>query len=84
MFCFLIVGHEVEKAPEPQSRLALKKLLNKIRNQKDQWTARDEPEDQSDIGTIESGTLSSGERRLCDSEPEQEPKDAPVCEGKGM
>uniref|UniRef100_A0A6J0VHE5 Centrosomal protein of 295 kDa isoform X2 n=1 Tax=Pogona vitticeps TaxID=103695 RepID=A0A6J0VHE5_9SAUR len=77
-------GREVEKAPEPQSRLALKKLLNKIRNQKDQWTARDEPEDQSDMGTIESGTLSSGERRLCDSEPEQEPKDAPVCEGKEL
>ncbi|XP_044297412.1 centrosomal protein of 295 kDa isoform X2 [Varanus komodoensis] len=66
-------GNETEKAPQPQSKPALKKLLNKIRNQKDHWTSRCEPEVQSEIGTIESGTISSRERRLCDSEPfEQE------------
>ncbi|KAJ7320078.1 hypothetical protein JRQ81_019589 [Phrynocephalus forsythii] len=78
------VSREVEKASEPPSRVALKKLLNKIRNQKDQWTSRDEPESQSDIGTIESGTIPSGERRLCESDPEQEPKYAPACEGKEL
>ncbi|XP_062983214.1 centrosomal protein of 295 kDa isoform X2 [Elgaria multicarinata webbii] len=75
-------GSEVEKAPQPQPKLALKKLLNKIRNQKDQWTSKCEPEVPSEFGTIESGIISSGERRLCESEPEYETQSGPVPEAK--
>ncbi|XP_033002017.1 centrosomal protein of 295 kDa [Lacerta agilis] len=73
---------EVEKPPEPQSKLALKKLLNKIRNQKDHWTTGSEPEITSEIESIESGTISSRERRLYDSESEPEPKSDPVSEAR--
>ncbi|XP_074917837.1 centrosomal protein of 295 kDa isoform X3 [Chelonoidis abingdonii] len=65
-------NHEVRVAPQPQSKLVLKKLLNKIRSQKNQWTSKCEAEIQSEIETIESGTLSSEERRLCDSDPGHE------------
>ncbi|XP_039351003.1 centrosomal protein of 295 kDa isoform X3 [Mauremys reevesii] len=65
-------NHEVRVAPQPQSKLVLKKLLNKIRSQKDQWTSKCEAEIQSEIETIESGTLASEERRLCDSDPGHE------------
>ncbi|XP_042314302.1 centrosomal protein of 295 kDa isoform X2 [Sceloporus undulatus] len=77
-------GSEVDNASQLQSKLALKKLLNKIRNQKDHWTSKEESEASSEIGTIESGTISSRERRLCESEPEQEPKGATVCETKEL
>ncbi|XP_061484825.1 centrosomal protein of 295 kDa isoform X2 [Rhineura floridana] len=77
-------GSEAEKAPQLQSKLALKKLLNKIRNQKDHWTSRSEPETASEIGTIESGTISSRERRLCESESEHEPKCGSVSEAKEL
>ncbi|CAH2225498.1 Hypothetical predicted protein [Pelobates cultripes] len=40
---------------EPQSRLVLKKLLNKIKTQKDQWCAKSDAETVSD--TLESGSL---------------------------
>ncbi|KAG8137000.1 hypothetical protein E2320_005552 [Naja naja] len=53
-------GSEVETTCQPSAKLALKKLLNKIRNQKDNWTSRCESEVQSDLGTIESGTISNG------------------------
>ncbi|KAM3837315.1 centrosomal protein of 295 kDa isoform 2-T2 [Vipera latastei] len=53
-------GGEVEKICQPPAKLALKKLLNKIRNQKDLWTSRCDSEARSDIGTIESGTISGG------------------------
>nr|XP_028581892.1 centrosomal protein of 295 kDa isoform X3 [Podarcis muralis] len=75
---------EVEKPPEPQSKLALKKLLNKIRNQKDHWTTGSEPEITSEIESIESGTISSRERRLYDSESEPEPKSDPVSEAREL
>ncbi|XP_034614866.1 centrosomal protein of 295 kDa [Trachemys scripta elegans] len=65
-------NHEMRVAPQPQSKLVLKKLLNKIRSQKDQWTSKCEAEIQSEIETIESGTLTSEERRLCDSDPGHE------------
>ncbi|XP_054830698.1 centrosomal protein of 295 kDa isoform X2 [Eublepharis macularius] len=71
---------EVEKAPETQSKLALKKLLSKIRNQKDHWTSRCEPAPPSETETIESGTISSKERRLCESEVEDEPNHDPAPE----
>ncbi|XP_074917840.1 centrosomal protein of 295 kDa isoform X9 [Chelonoidis abingdonii] len=67
-----LLDHEVRVAPQPQSKLVLKKLLNKIRSQKNQWTSKCEAEIQSEIETIESGTLSSEERRLCDSDPGHE------------
>ncbi|XP_039194045.1 centrosomal protein of 295 kDa isoform X1 [Crotalus tigris] len=53
-------GSEMEKICQPPAKLALKKLLNKIRNQKDLWTSRCDSEARSDIGTIESGTISGG------------------------
>ncbi|XP_074840228.1 centrosomal protein of 295 kDa isoform X2 [Carettochelys insculpta] len=59
-------------ASQPQSKLVLKKLLNKIRSQKDQWTSKCEADIRSEIETIESGTLASEERRLCDSDPGHE------------
>ncbi|XP_075775417.1 centrosomal protein of 295 kDa isoform X3 [Pelodiscus sinensis] len=65
-------NHEVGMVSQTQSKLVLKKLLNKIRSQKDQWTSKCEAEVQSEIETIESGTLASEERRLCDSEPGHE------------
>ncbi|XP_064361189.1 centrosomal protein of 295 kDa isoform X2 [Dromaius novaehollandiae] len=61
-------NHEEGKIHQPQSKLALKKLLNKIRSQKEEWTSKSEKENQSEIETIESGTIASEERRLCDLE----------------
>lgn len=65
-------------------KLPLTKLLNKIRDQKNQWISRCEAETRSEIGTIESGTLSSRERKLYESESEHEPKSVSVSEVKGM
>ncbi|XP_043927754.1 centrosomal protein of 295 kDa-like [Protopterus annectens] len=47
-------------APQAPSKLALKKLLNKIRTQKDTWTSRST--ESSDRMTTESGPFSSEER----------------------
>lgn len=74
---------EREEALQPQSKLALKKLLNKIRSQKDQWASKSEAEVQSDIQTIESGTLPSEERLLCDLEPGHNAHGDSVSEAKG-
>nr|XP_014354082.1 PREDICTED: centrosomal protein of 295 kDa [Latimeria chalumnae] len=60
---------DVENAPEPApamshpspSKQALKKLLNKIRTQRDQWTSRSESENMSEAMTIESGSITSEE-----------------------
>ncbi|KYO43021.1 centrosomal KIAA1731-like protein [Alligator mississippiensis] len=81
------VGHHSqsekrEEALQPQSKLALKKLLNKIRSQKDQWASKSEAEVQSDIQTIESGTLPSEERLLCDLEPGHNAHGDSVSEAK--
>ncbi|KAJ6664917.1 hypothetical protein lerEdw1_005889 [Lerista edwardsae] len=65
-------GAEVEKADQARSKLPLTKLLNKIRNQQNYWRSRYEPETPSEIGTIESGTLSSRGRKSYESEPKQE------------
>ncbi|KAM6146456.1 centrosomal protein of 295 kDa isoform 2-T2 [Phoenicopterus ruber ruber] len=59
---------EETKTHQPQSKLALKKLLNKIRSQKEEWTSKSEKEIQSETETIESGTIASEERPLCDLE----------------
>ncbi|KAM8977668.1 centrosomal protein of 295 kDa [Pelodytes ibericus] len=47
----------------PPSRLVLKRLLNKIRNQKDQWSAKSDSETVSD--TLESGSLTNEKEELC-------------------
>ncbi|NP_001186852.1 centrosomal protein of 295 kDa [Xenopus tropicalis] len=44
-----------DKSREPQSRIVFKRLLNKIRSQQDQWSAKSDVETQSD--TVESGSL---------------------------
>ncbi|XP_075054832.1 centrosomal protein of 295 kDa isoform X2 [Mixophyes fleayi] len=44
-----------EETREPQSRLVLRKLLNRIRTQKDQWSAKSDVDTVSD--TLESGSL---------------------------
>ncbi|XP_013912358.1 PREDICTED: centrosomal protein of 295 kDa-like, partial [Thamnophis sirtalis] len=75
-------GSELEKTFQPPAKLALKKLLNKIRNQKDNWTSRCDSEIQSDIGTIESGTISNGGEKAdgLASVPEPEFKQDPTAE----
>ncbi|XP_074427495.1 centrosomal protein of 295 kDa isoform X2 [Larus michahellis] len=73
---------EEAKTHQPQSKLALKKLLNKIRSQKEEWTSRSEKEIQSEIETIESGTIASEERPLCDLELNCEQQKNALCEAK--
>ncbi|XP_026535704.1 centrosomal protein of 295 kDa isoform X1 [Notechis scutatus] len=75
-------GSEVETMCQPSAKLALKKLLNKIRNQKDNWTSRCESEVQSDLGTIESGTISNGGEKVdgLASVPEPESNQDPGVE----
>ncbi|KAM9300858.1 centrosomal protein of 295 kDa isoform 2-T2 [Morus bassanus] len=75
-------NHEEAKTHQPQSKLALKKLLNKIRSQKQEWTSKSEKEIQSEIETIESGTIASEERPLCDLELNYEQQKNAVCEAK--
>ncbi|NXT88498.1 CE295 protein, partial [Anhinga rufa] len=77
-------NHEEAKPHQPQSKLALKKLLNKIRSQKQEWTSKSEKEIQSEIETIESGTIASEERPLCDLELNYEQQKNTACEAKGM
>nr|XP_013811441.1 PREDICTED: centrosomal protein of 295 kDa [Apteryx mantelli mantelli] len=73
---------EEGKIHQPQSKLALKKLLNKIRSQKEEWTSKSEKESQSEIETIESGTIASEERRLYDLELNHEQCKNSVSETK--
>ncbi|XP_074672388.1 centrosomal protein of 295 kDa isoform X2 [Strix aluco] len=75
-------NHKEAKTHQPQSKLALKKLLNKIRSQKEEWTSKSEKEIQSEIETIESGTIASEERPLCDLELNSEQQRNTVCEAK--
>ncbi|XP_074716393.1 centrosomal protein of 295 kDa [Strix uralensis] len=75
-------NHKEAKTHQPQSKLALKKLLNKIRSQKEEWTSKSEKEIQSEIETIESGTIASEERPLCDLELNYEQQRNTVCEAK--
>ncbi|KAM9019407.1 centrosomal protein of 295 kDa [Ara ararauna] len=74
--------HEEAKTRQLQSKLALKKLLNKIRSQKEEWTSKSEKDTQSEVETIESGTIASEERRLCDSELNYEQHKNTVCEAR--
>ncbi|OWK61110.1 Centrosomal protein [Lonchura striata] len=74
--------HEEGKACQPRSKLALKKLLNKIRSQKEEWTSKSEKESQSDFETIESGTIASENRPLCDLELNKEQQKNTVSEAK--
>ncbi|MEE6473003.1 hypothetical protein FKM82_009810 [Ascaphus truei] len=52
----------VKQTNEAPSRLVLKRLLHKIRTQKDQWTSKNDVETASD--TLESGSLPSEEGKL--------------------
>ncbi|XP_030125202.4 centrosomal protein of 295 kDa isoform X2 [Taeniopygia guttata] len=74
--------HEEGKTCQPRSKLALKKLLNKIRSQKEEWTSKSEKESQSDFETIESGTIASENRPLCDLELNKEQQKSTVSEAK--
>ncbi|KAF2982445.1 hypothetical protein EK904_014899 [Melospiza melodia maxima] len=74
--------HEEGKTCQPRSKLALKKLLNKIRSQKDEWTSKNEKESQSEFETIESGTVAGERRPLCDLELNKEQQKNTVCEAK--
>ncbi|XP_074773436.1 centrosomal protein of 295 kDa [Athene noctua] len=75
-------NHKEAKTHQPQSKLALKKLLNKIRSQKEEWTSKSEKEIQSEIETIESGTITSEERPLPDLELHCEQQRNTICEAK--
>ncbi|XP_042648365.1 centrosomal protein of 295 kDa isoform X2 [Tyto alba] len=75
-------SHEEAKTHQPQSKLALKKLLNKIRSQKQEWMSKSENEIQGEIETIESGTIASEEKPLCDLELNYEQQKNTVCETK--
>ncbi|XP_064575007.1 centrosomal protein of 295 kDa [Zonotrichia leucophrys gambelii] len=74
--------HEEGKTCQPRSKLALKKLLNKIRSQKDEWTSKNEKESQSEFETIESGTIAGERRPLCNLELNKEQQKNTVCEAK--
>ncbi|XP_032063483.1 centrosomal protein of 295 kDa [Aythya fuligula] len=74
--------HEEAKTHQSQSKLALKKLLNKIRSQKEEWTSKNEREIPSEVETIESGTIPSEERQLCDVELDREQHKNSVCEAE--
>ncbi|NXG10858.1 CE295 protein, partial [Sakesphorus luctuosus] len=84
-----IIEEEIPSEPEnqdevktcqPRSKLALKKLLNKIRSQKEEWTSK--CESQSELETVESGTIASEETPLCVLNNEQQKNT--VCEAQGM
>lgn len=81
--CLFFIDHEEAKTRQPQSKLALKKLLNKIRSQKEEWKAKNEKETESEIETIESGTIASEERPLGGLELNCEQQNNGVCEAKG-
>ncbi|XP_017693300.1 PREDICTED: centrosomal protein of 295 kDa isoform X4 [Lepidothrix coronata] len=75
-------NQEEAKTCQPRSKRALKKLLNKIRSQKEEWTSKCEKESQSEFETIESGTIASEERPLCDLELDSEQQKNTVCKAK--
>ncbi|XP_068786585.1 centrosomal protein of 295 kDa isoform X1 [Struthio camelus] len=75
-------NHGEGRIHQPQSKLALNKLLNKIRSQKEEWTSKSERASQSELETIESGTIASEERRLCDLELNHEQCKNSVSETK--
>ncbi|XP_069739483.1 centrosomal protein of 295 kDa [Phaenicophaeus curvirostris] len=75
-------NHEEAKSRQPQPKLALKKLLNKIRSQKEEWTSKSERETQNKVETTESGTIASEERPSCDLEPDCEQQKITICEAK--
>ncbi|XP_039912334.1 centrosomal protein of 295 kDa isoform X3 [Hirundo rustica] len=74
--------HEEGKIVQPRSKLALKKLLNKIRSQKEEWTSKSEQESQSEYETIESGTTASEKRPLRDLELNKEQQKNTASEAK--
>ncbi|XP_071411893.1 centrosomal protein of 295 kDa isoform X3 [Pithys albifrons albifrons] len=73
-------NQEEAKTCQPRSKLALKKLLNKIRSQKEEWTSK--CESQSELETIESGTIASEETPLCDLKLNNEQQKNTVCEAQ--
>ncbi|XP_063250548.1 centrosomal protein of 295 kDa isoform X2 [Prinia subflava] len=86
-----VIEEEIPKEPERyeegktcqlRSKLALKKLLNKIRSQKEEWTSKSEKESQSEYETIESGTIASEKRSLCDLELNKKQQKNTVSEAK--
>uniref|UniRef100_A0A8C3QEM5 ALMS motif domain-containing protein n=1 Tax=Cyanoderma ruficeps TaxID=181631 RepID=A0A8C3QEM5_9PASS len=74
--------HEEGKTCQPRSKLALTKLLNKIRSQKEEWPSKSEKESQSEFETTESGTTASEKRPFCDLEPNKEQQKNIVSEAK--
>uniref|UniRef100_A0A8C9U6B0 ALMS motif domain-containing protein n=1 Tax=Serinus canaria TaxID=9135 RepID=A0A8C9U6B0_SERCA len=74
--------HEEGKTCQPRSKLALKKLLKKIRSQKEEWTSKSEKESQSEFETIESGTIASEKRPLYGLELNKEQQKNTVSEAK--
>lgn len=80
----LFVGHKEVKTHQPQSKLALKKLLNKIRNQKEEWISKSEKEFPSKIETTESGTIAGKETQQVDLDLNDEQHKNSECESTGM
>nr|DBA32458.1 TPA: hypothetical protein GDO54_000250 [Pyxicephalus adspersus] len=63
-----------QEVVEPPSRLVLRKLLNRIRTQKDQWSARSDADTASE--TLESGSLPMEAVEQQEDKPDtEEPKD---------
>lgn len=58
-------------------------MLNKIRSQKEEWISKSEKERPSEFETIESGTVASEKRPLCDLELNKEQQKNAVSEAKG-
>uniref|UniRef100_A0A8C3L258 ALMS motif domain-containing protein n=1 Tax=Chrysolophus pictus TaxID=9089 RepID=A0A8C3L258_CHRPC len=75
-------SHKEVKPHQPQSKLALKKLLNKIRNQKEEWISKSRKEFPSKIETIESGTIADKEKHQVDLDLNDEQHKNSVCEAK--
>ncbi|XP_056358260.1 centrosomal protein of 295 kDa [Oenanthe melanoleuca] len=74
--------HEEGKTCQPRSKLALKKLLNKIRSQKEEWISKSGKEREREFETIESGTIASEKRPLCDLGLNKEQQKNTVSEAK--
>uniref|UniRef100_W5MKP7 Centrosomal protein of 295 kDa n=1 Tax=Lepisosteus oculatus TaxID=7918 RepID=W5MKP7_LEPOC len=67
-------GFSLFKSYAQASKQALKRLLSKVRTQRDQWSSRSEAETAPETMTIESGSLDSEER---DEEISTCPRDGP-------
>ncbi|XP_051464974.1 centrosomal protein of 295 kDa isoform X2 [Apus apus] len=75
-------NHEEAETHQPRSKLSLKRLLKKIRSQKEECTSKSETEIPTEIETVESGTIASEERSLSDLELNCKQQKSRVCEAK--